>query len=144
MNITSANILDLNALRQLENACFPQDAWPLLDLIGVLTMAGVIRLKMIEDGRMIGFIAGDVRAGEQLSWIATLGVLPEYRGRGYGRALLEACEAQIPTARIRLSVRESNAEAIRMYQNAGYYRIDRWTDYYNDGEAAMIMEKVRL
>jgi ribosomal-protein-alanine N-acetyltransferase len=144
MEIVPASILDLNSLRHVEHACFPKDAWPIFDLIAVLTFAGVIRLKMVEDGRMIGFVAGDVRTSEGISWVATLGILPEFRGKGFGRALLEACETQIPTSRVRLSVRESNEEAIRMYKNAGYYTINRWTGYYNDGEAAIVMEKVRL
>lgn len=143
MDIHPANIFDLSALRHVESACFPQDAWPLLDLVAVLTFPGVVRLKGVEAGQMIAFIAGDPRPGEGFSWIATLGVLPEYRGRGYGRALLEACEKQLPTSRIRLSVRSSNEEAIRMYKNAGYFAIDRWGRYYNDGEDALVMEKTR-
>lgn len=141
MEITSATLLDLNALRHIEQVCFPKDAWPLFDLIAVLTFPGVVRLKVVEDGRMIGFIAGDPRPSEGFSWIATLGVLPEYRGMGYGRALLEACESQLTTPHTRLSVRPSNVEAIRMYEKAGYVPVDRWVMYYDDGEDALIMDK---
>jgi ribosomal-protein-alanine N-acetyltransferase len=143
MDITTANILDLSALRHVEKVCFPQDAWPLLDLIAVLTFPGVIRLKAVVNGQMIGFVAGDPRPGEGFSWIATLAVLPEQRGKGLGRALLEACERQLSTRKIRLSVRAGNEEAIRLYKNAGYLSIDRWGKYYNDGEDALVMEKVR-
>lgn len=143
IEITPANLLDFNALRHLETICFPKDAWPFLDLVAVLTFPGVVRLKAVEDNHMIGFIAGDPRPTEGFSWIATIGILPEQRGKGYGRALLEACEQQLPTQRIRLSVRASNEEAIRMYKNAGYFAIDRWGKYYNDGEDALVMEKTR-
>ena len=143
MDITSANLLDLNALRHLEQTCFPKDAWPLLDLFAVLSFPGVVRLKGVEGELMIGFVAGDPRPQEGFSWIATIGVLPEYRGKGYGRALLEACEAQLTTERVRLSVRASNQGAIRMYEKAGYLHFERWKKYYNDGEDAMIMEKSR-
>ncbi len=141
MEISPASLLDLNGLRHVEKVCFPKDAWPLFDLVAVLTFPGVIRLKATEDGQMIGFIAGDPRPSEGFSWIATIGILPEYRGRGHGRALLEACEAQLPTERVRLSVRPSNVEAIRMYEKAGYLPIDRWPLYYDDGEDALIMDK---
>lgn len=143
MEIVPANILDLNALRQVEKLCFPQDAWPLIDLIAVLSFAGVVRLKAVENGKMIGFVAGDPRPSEGFSWVATIGVIPEYRGRGIGRALLSACEAELPTQRVQLSVRASNEEAIRMYKFAGYYTIDLWKKYYNDGEDAIVMEKVK-
>ncbi len=141
--ITTASILDLNALGRLERACFGKDAWPLFDLIAVLTFAEVVRLKAVEAGEMIGFVAGDPRPSEGLSWIATIGVLPAYRRRGIGRDLLRACEARLKTPRIRLSVRASNAGAIRLYDLEGYQRIEVWQRYYNDGEAAIVMEKQR-
>jgi ribosomal-protein-alanine N-acetyltransferase len=143
MEIIPANLFDLNALRHVEQACFPKDAWPFLDLVAVLSFPGVIRLKAVEQEQMIGFIAGDPRPSEDLSWIATIGVLPEYRGRGFGRALLEACEAQLTTSQVRLSVRVSNQEAIRMYEKAGYRFLEQWTKYYDDGEDALIMQKNR-
>jgi ribosomal-protein-alanine N-acetyltransferase len=141
IKISHATLLDLGALRQLEQVCFPKDAWPMLDLIAVLTFPGVIRLKAIESEKMIGFIAGDPRPGEGLGWIATIGVLPHQRGKGIGRALLEACEQAMPLPRIRLSVRQSNYEAIRIYEKAGYRFVDHWLHYYNDGEDAVVMEK---
>ena len=143
MQIVSANILDLNALRHVEQTCFPKDAWPLFDLIAVLSFPGVVRLKVVADEQMVGFVAGDPRPTEGFSWIATIGVLPEYRGKGYGRALLEACEMRLTTKRVRLSVRASNLDPIRMYEKAGYRFIDRWLRYYDDGEDALIMEKDR-
>ncbi len=45
--------------------------------------------------------------------------------------------------RVRLSLRSSNHVALRLYQQAGYVRIDMWKSYYRDGEDAIIMEKVR-
>jgi len=143
MQITNASILDLNALSRLEHACFGTDAWPMFDLIAVLTFADVVRLKAVESGQMIGFVAGDPKPGEGLSWIATIGVLPEYRRRGIGRDLLRACEARLKTPRIRLSVRASNTGAIRLYELEGYQQLEMWQRYYNDGEAAIVMEKLR-
>lgn len=143
MEIITANLLDLNALRHLEQTCFPKDAWPVLDLFAVLSFPGVVRLKAVEAEQMVGFVAGDPRPSEGFSWIATIGVLPEFRGKGYGSALLKACEAQLTTARVRLSVRASNTEAIRLYEKSRYELIERWARYYNDGEDAIIMEKKR-
>lgn len=134
---------DLNPLRQLERACFPQDAWPLLDLIGVLTMPGVVRLKAMVGQLMVGFIAGDVRKNEDTAWIATIGVLPEYRRRGIGTALLLRCESQVQASKICLSVRVSNDAAIKMYEEFGYNRAGMWRRYYEDGEDALVMEKNR-
>jgi hypothetical protein len=37
MEIVKASLRDLNALRKLEQISFDKDAWPLFDLIAVLT-----------------------------------------------------------------------------------------------------------
>jgi ribosomal protein S18 acetylase RimI-like enzyme len=143
MDILPATLRDLNGLRHLEQACFPTDGWPLLDLVAVLTWAEVIRLKAVEDEKMVGFIAGDPRPRENLAWIATLAVAPEFQRRGIGLALLEACEQKIKQPRLRLCVRVSNESAIQLYKKAGYLAIDTWKQYYNDQENALVMEKIR-
>lgn len=141
MEITKASILDLNALRKLEQESFGKDAWPLFDLIAVLTFSDVIRLKAVEDGQMVGFVAGDPRPRDGWGWIATIGVDPRYRRRGIGRALLHICENKLGVPKARLTVRPSNRSAISMYEKEGYVSIDLWQGYYNDGEDAMLMEK---
>ena len=143
VTIEPATWRDLNVVRTLEQICFPQDAWPLLDLIGVLTLPNVIRLKAQEDGKMVGFVAADIRRSQDLAWIATIGVLPEFRQQGIATKLLETCEARLEVARIRLSVRASNFTAIRLYTRLGYTRYGTWPRYYADGEDALILEKER-
>jgi ribosomal protein S18 acetylase RimI-like enzyme len=143
MDILPATLRDLGPLRRIEQACFPKDAWPLLDLMAVLTWPEVIRLKAVVDDRMVGFIAGDPRRSEGMAWIATLGVLPEYRRRGIARALLLECEKRLNANRLRLCVRLDNAGAIRLYEQEGYRHVGTWTKYYNDGGEALVMEKSR-
>ena len=134
---------DLNALRRLEKICFPRDVWPLFDLVGVLTFPGVVRLKAIHAGKMVGFIAADVRRHEDLAWISTLGVLPEFRRQGLGSRLLLTCEQQLPVSRVRLSVRATNDPAIQMYTRHSYLQHGVWKRYYSDGEDALVLEKTR-
>lgn len=142
MDILPASILDLGPLQQIERACFDADRWPLLDLIAVLTFPAVVRLKAVVDGRMIGFIAGDQRDSQGFSWIATIAVLPDYRRQGIGRSLLGACESKLSTPRLRLCVRTDNGNAIRMYEQASYQRVDVWRGYYKDRADALVMEKI--
>lgn len=143
MDILPASLLDLGPLQQIERACFTDDRWPLLDLMAVLTFPSVVRLKARVDGRMVGFVAGDSRASQGLSWIATIAVLPDYREQGIGRALLETCESQLTTPRVRLCLRADNVSALRLYEQQGYQRVDIWRGYYKDGADALVMEKTR-
>lgn len=139
--IESATWRDLNALRHLQRVCFPFDAWPLWDLIGVLTFPGVVRLKSCQGGQMTGFIAADIRRLERVAWISILGVLPTFRRRGIGAYLLRSCEAQLLVPRVRLSVRASNHPAISLYTRFGYQQHGVWSRYYTDGEDALVLEK---
>lgn len=141
MEIQTATLLDLAALRKLEHASFEKDAWPLLDLIAVLSWPDVIRLKAVEDNAMIGFVAGDPRPSQGAVWVAIIVVDPHHQRRGIGRALLRACEEQAKLPRMKLSVRLSNQGALLLYEQEGYRTVDVWKNYYNDGEDGLVMEK---
>ena len=135
---------DLGQLRQLEQECFGEDAWPLLDIIGVLAMPGVIRLKAVSGDQMVGFISGDPRSGEGVGWITSLGVRKAYRRQGIAQDLLEICEEQMGMRRIRLCVRRDNEPAIKLYEQNGYRMVDIWSNYYRPGSDALVLEKERL
>jgi ribosomal-protein-alanine N-acetyltransferase len=141
MEIQSANLLDLGALRRLEKSCFEKDAWPILDLFAILTWPDIIRLKAIENDEMVGFIGSDPRPSQSVAWIATIAVDPRYQRQGIGRMLLRSCEGQVKLPRMRLSVRTSNHQAISLYEKEGYQRVDVWGQYYSDDEDALVMEK---
>jgi ribosomal-protein-alanine N-acetyltransferase len=140
-HLLPASLGDLSQMRAMEKVCFPLDAWPLIEQIGVLVLPGVVRIKAVQDERMIGFIAGDVRQRIRTGWITTLSVFPEFRRQGVGRALLEACEAQMGMPKVRLAVRKSNMDARRLYLSSGYHQVEVWERYYEGGEDAIVMEK---
>jgi ribosomal-protein-alanine N-acetyltransferase len=142
--VSQATLSDLNQLRELDRVCFEKDQWPLLELLAALLLPGMVRLKVEIDGRMAGFIGGDTHQSDDAGWITTVGVLPEFRNRGIARSLLLACEEVINTKTIRLSVRRSNLNAQRLYVELGYNYVDVWKRYYEDGEDALIMEKLNL
>lgn len=139
--IQAADWRDLLALRRVEEICFGLDAWPLMDLLMVLTLPGVTRLKAVVDGEMVGFVSGDVRRRERTGWITTIGVLPEYRRLGIATALLDLCEAQMGQPAVRLCVRKSNTGAIQLYAQRGYQFVSVWNRYYSGGEDALVLEK---
>ena len=139
--IQPATWRDVNAVNQLERACFPKDAWPIWDIVGVLTLPNVIRLKAVHKEKIIGFAAVDKRPIQKIAWIATICVQPEYRRQGIGSALLQACENSVNLPSIRLSVRASNRGAIDLYQRHGYKQMEVWLHYYPDREDAIVLGK---
>ncbi len=113
------------------------------DLIGVLILPGLVRLKAVVGAEMAGFVGGDPHPAEGVGWIATLGVLSSYRRRGIATAMLVACEAAMGLPAVRLSVRRSNLAAAELYRGQGYHLVGVWPAYYFDGEDALVLEKKR-
>jgi ribosomal-protein-alanine N-acetyltransferase len=142
--ITQATFSDLNQLRELDRVCFDRDQWPLIELLAVLILPAVIRLKVDIDGVMAGFIGGDSHREEGVGWVTTIGVRPEFRRQGIATALLLACESALHMPAIRLCVRRSNLGAQRLYSDLDYHFVDVWKGYYSGGEDALIMEKLYL
>ena len=72
---------------------------------------------------------GDPNGG----WVSTLGVLPEYRGRGLGTALLTHVFAEFQhrgRSRVGLGVdAENTTGAVRLYERAGMRVVRRWTTW---------------
>jgi len=139
--IESATWRDLKALDGLEKVCFGEDAWPLLELLGVLVFPGVVKLKAVFEESMVGFIAGDPRRHESTGWIMTLGVLPDRRRQGIAEALLNECEQKMAMPQVKLTVRRGNEPALRLYEKLGYTQIDIWPRYYHNGDDGLVLEK---
>lgn len=80
--------------------------------------------EMRLNGAFAGVLALDERRGRyrRMGWIAFLYVVPELRGRGFGRALLERAEARFAALgrrAVRLTVAPSNP-ALGFYERLGY------------------------
>jgi ribosomal-protein-alanine N-acetyltransferase len=141
IEILPATWHDLRSVHRLEKICFKLDAWPLIDVLGALTMPQVICFKAQEGEALVGFIATDLRRSQATAWIATLAVLPEYRKKGIATQLLELSEENINLPLIRLSVRENNHAAIQLYRKFGYQQVEVWKKYYRGGDNALVFEK---
>ena len=74
-----------------------------------------------------------------------IAVLPEYRGRGYSRKLMERLEESARAAgaqELTLEVRESNEAALHLYKSCGFRVEAVRKDYYrNPKENALILWK---
>ncbi len=140
--ISEATWRDLFPIQALEHECFGEDAWVLLEMLGVLTFSGVVRLKAVGyGGVLVGFIAGDMRGKDGAGWIMTVGVTRAYRRLGVAKALMAACEQVMRLPVVKLTVRTSNLSAIALYEKLGYTRSKVWPKYYHNGEDGLVMKR---
>ncbi len=73
-------------------------------------------LVVTEEERVIGFVRG-MTDEEITMYIAELLVEPNYRGKGFGRLLMDACHALCPRTRLDLI---STEEALPFYKVNGF------------------------
>ena len=89
-----------------------------------LDTAGMALLVGETGGEVVGLVwVGPAPAGRAGWWIYDIEVVPDRRGQGYGRALLEAAErhAQHRGAEsIGLDVFGGNDVALGLYESSGY------------------------
>lgn len=142
--IRSATRADRTALEQLEKRAFDSDRLSPRSLRRLVDTAHALRLVGETAGQIVVDAFVLLRGRTSLARLYSLAVDPEWRGRGFGRTMLDAVEAAVTEAGrsvLRLEVREDNAVARALYTGAGYREIGRRADYYADGCAAIRMEK---
>ncbi len=146
-----AELADVQAMHRMETTLFPADAWHIDMFLEELTHP-TRTYYMLElpgenpendegDWRAIGYCGTMVVA--DTADVQTIGVLPEYEGKGFGRAMLEQMHErarELGAERILLEVRADNPRAQRLYERNGYRAIHVRRRYYDDGTDAIIME----
>jgi ribosomal protein S18 acetylase RimI-like enzyme len=143
--IREAGPTDLDGLVALENRCFETDRVSRRSFRRFLERPTARLLVAEISGRIAGYALILLRSGTALARLYSLAVDPDCRRVGLARRLLVASErAAFEEDRIvlRLEVREDNEAAIGLYRASGYRPCGRVPEYYEDGGAALRMEKL--
>ncbi|SET67199.1 GNAT family N-acetyltransferase [Paenibacillus sp. NFR01] len=98
-----------------------------------LTLEGLspaLSFAAYDDGRPAGIVLNGIREiqGIRVAWNGGTGVVPEYRGKGISRALMDHALQIYREERVQLSTLEAlspNERAIRLYKSKGYDTVDR-------------------
>jgi ribosomal protein S18 acetylase RimI-like enzyme len=80
-------------------------------------------LRDKRDGSLVGIILCS-RIAHDVAHITQICVAKAYRGQGLGRALLQNCMAQLRRAgfaAVTLTVTESNEQAVKLYEDLGFF-----------------------
>ena len=137
-----ANAFDLPVFVSLDKDLFPYSPWSASQYkeeFSSPTRYFVVALN--EQQSIIGY-AGVFAPGQAEADILTVGVVPEYRGKGIAKALMalltDWANAQGSTAMM-LEVKTDNHEAIGLYESLGYLKLNVRKDYFGTGLDAQVM-----
>jgi [ribosomal protein S18]-alanine N-acetyltransferase len=142
--IRPAHLSDLDAIERLERVVFPGDRLSRRSLRAFIVAPHRPVLVATDAAGVAGYALVFLRKGGRTARLYSLAVDPSRSRQGVGRALIVAAQTYAieqgrPT--LRLEVREDNHRAIALYERLGYRRFGRAENYYEDGAAALRLEK---
>lgn len=142
--IRRATLADVDALVYIENQCFDSDRLSRRSFRHFLKQGKGALLVYDNGDQPVAYVLVHMHAGTVLARLYSFAVLPEAQGRGFAHPLLEAAEESAREQgclAVRLEIRRDNERAKRLYLKAGYREFGQLTDYYEDHEDAVRMEK---
>ena len=135
MSVVYGKLKPTDAARcaELESLLFEgDDPWPERAFLAELRAKHIHYVAARADGKLVGY-AGIARLGRVRPYeyeIHTIGVDPEYQGRGIGRRLVSQMVELASGSVIFLEVRTDNAAAIGLYESFGFVNVGLRRRYY--------------
>ena len=124
---------DARRCAELEALLFDgDDPWPAVAFERELASKTNHYVAARCDGTLVGY-AGITRLGRAAPFeyeVHTIGVDPEFQGRGIGRQLLEAILEFADGGAVYLEVRTDNEAALGLYRSVGFEQIGLRKRYY--------------
>lgn len=143
VRVRAARASDAAGILQLEQS-FPGDRMSARSVRHFLRAPGAcVRVAVIGAG-VAGAIILLLRRNSRWARIYSVAVDPQWRGRGIGRRLVLAAEADARRrgcAGVALEVREDNAGARALYDDLGYHPDAVLPGYYEDGAPGIRLRK---
>jgi len=142
LSVRPPQLGDARALAEAELVCF-SDPWPPQFFASEILADGRFNRLLVDAG-------GDMVAYLFCAWqyldlhVLKVATLPEYRRTGLARRLMALAEdhaVETGGESLTLEVRQSNSDAIAMYEVLEYEQVSVRTAYYQDGEDAVVMTK---
>ena len=134
---------DLEAIMQLEKACFGNDAWAKPTMRSELVAPHTHYLAAWIGEELVGYAGLSKVTKATSADIQTIAVSPSQRRSGIGKALMQALihkASELSAEEIYLEFREDRPAPQQLYQSLGFEQIDRRENYYRpDGVAAIVM-----
>jgi len=135
---------DIPALLALEEHFFAADRISRRSFRRFIGSPNAMLLIAVVGGDVAGCALVLFRRNSKRARLYTIATVTALRRRGIARRLLVAAEQNAKRRGcnfMRLEVREDDAGAIRLYENAGYRRFGGHASYYDDRIDALRLEK---
>ena len=143
MQIRLASVEDLADLVAVDVEAFGKLAYPMFVLRQLFDVHGDCWLVAEHSAGLIGYALSAPTLNRDTGWLLALAVSAEFRGRGYGRALLLK-SLKILRANgiheLQLTVEPNNVPAISLYRNEGFVTKEVINNYLGPGEDRVVME----
>ena len=139
LQIRFARQSDLKGICLVENSSFT-DPYP-HGLIDRLLRESSSSFLVAESplGTMVGYCVAAVMGKD--AHLISVAVLPAYRRRGIGTALIRRLLVCLSSRvnELRLEIKQGNVEALTLYESLGFRRLEFIPNYYEDGATAVKM-----
>jgi len=137
-----ATAFDLPVFVSLDKELFPYSPWSASQYKEEFSAPTRHFVVAVDDEQSIIGYAGVFAPGAAEADVLTVGVVPNHRGKGVARQLMELltnwAHNQGSTAMM-LEVKVDNAEAIGLYESLGYSKLNTRKDYFGPGLHALVM-----
>ena len=137
-----ATAFDLPVFVSLDKELFPYSPWSASQYKEEFSAPTRHFVVAVDDEQSIIGYAGVFAPGAAEADVLTVGVVPNHRGKGVARQLMELLTSwahnQGSTAMM-LEVKVDNAEAIGLYESLGYSKLNTRKDYFGPGLDALVM-----
>ncbi len=139
MNVRDFKLSDLNEVLRIEFQVFP-DPYPVDILINLYERGSGFLVAEVSN-HIVGYIIFWIREG--VGHIIVIAVDKKFQSMGIGSLLIDNAISIYKRNKVKkvvLEVRKSNTRAVKFYLRKGFIPLGEESNYYTDGESAIIME----
>lgn len=136
---------DVEAMLALESRAFQTDHISRRGFRRFVVSPNAVLIVAEMKARLVGYALVLFRTRVESARLYSIAVAAALSGKGVGKKLIKAAEKaalQRGRSSLSLEVREDNAAAIKLYEKAGYQRFGRYPAYYEDGAAALRLQRL--
>lgn len=142
IRIQPATLADLKTVKHIDETLFGADTYPMFVLRQLYDItAGLLKVAVVEN-QVVGYAIAHLDHETGNAWFLSLGVLPNFRGRGIGELLTKTLLQEVSTKganKALLTVHPDNQAGISIYKRLGFKEKSTTPDYYLDNTPRIVM-----